>query len=128
MFYAVYENGMVDMKQEFAQLHKSGNILFFATHYDYTPGYRYYYFIDIHLQSIHLQLNGCKLLCMIRHYEDDIPCMEFEVESPKYGIERVEVHRQHPLFSFYLSRVAHIIGLINAIGYEAYRKHYLRLE
>jgi len=128
MFYAVHENGMVDMKLEFEMLHKSGNILFFAESYNDYSDYRYYSFIDIHRQRVQLTLNGCKLNCIIRHFEDNISCIEFEVESPKYGIERVEVYRQYPLCSSYLSRTAYIIGLINKFGYEAYRKYDLRLK
>lgn len=128
MFYAVHENGMVDMKLEFERLHKSGNILFFAEDFDYGSYYMYYFFIDINLKRVQLTLNGCKLNCIIRHFEDNIPCIEFEIESPNYGIERVEVYREHPLFSFYLSRTAHIIGIINKFGYEAYRKYDLRLK
>ena len=128
MFYAVHENGMVDMKLEFDRLHKSGNILFFAEDFDYGSYYRYYLFIDINLQRVQLALNGCKLNCIVRHFEDNIPCVEFEIESPNYGIERVEVYRQHPLFPFHLSRTADIISTINKFGYEAYRKYDLRLK
>ena len=128
MFYAVHENGMVDMKLEFERLHKSGNILFFAESSNDYSYYKYYSFIDIYRQRVQLTLNGCKLNCIIRHFEDNIPCIEFEIESPNYGIERVEVYRQYPLCSSYLSRTAYIIGLINKFGYEAYRKYDLRLK
>ena len=128
MFYAIHENGIVDMKLEFERLHKSGNILFFAEDHDDDAYYKSYFFIDINRQRVQLTLNGCKLNRIIRHFEGAIPCLEFEIESPNHGIERVEVYKQHPLFSFYLSHIAHIIGTINKFGYEAYRKYDLRIE
>lgn len=126
MFYAVYENGMVDMKTSFEMLHKSGKILFFAEEYEHRP-YRYYYFIDINCHRVQLALNGCNLNCIIQHSENGIPCIELEIESPNYGIEKVEVYRQHPLFPQPLSQVSSIIGDINRFGYEAYRKFELKL-
>ena len=97
MFYAVYENGAIEMKFSFEELHKSEHILFYVkSHID--QSYKYYSLLNAKCETEPLALNGGKLYGIIQRDNCGRYSLEFDIETPSKGIERVEVYRQEGFY------------------------------
>ena len=116
MFYAVYTNGVTEMKPTFEMLHHSSeHILFFAKcHTD--ASCRHYYFLNSKGEIAPLIVNGGKLISIIYNFSAPPPTIELEVEQPSREVERVEIYRQDNFDLPPLSIVAAAIRSINQLG------------
>ncbi len=108
MFYAVYENGAIDMKPTFEMLHKSEYTLFYARLH-IVGSCKYYYLLNSKCETTPLQLNGCKLHSIIQRNECGFLYVEMEVERPRGEIEIVEIYRQKYFYFSPLTIAASVI-------------------
>ena len=119
MFFAVYENGAIEMKLSFEMLHKSDYILFYAKS-QVVGSCKYYHLLNSKCEFSPLTLNGCKIYGIIQHDNHGKLYVELEVESPNRGVEKVEVYRQSGFYFPPLAVVASVIRAINRLGYDVY--------
>ena len=121
MFYAVYTNGAIDMKQTFEMLHHSSeHILFFAKCHTDTSC-RYYLFLNSKGETAPLIVNGCKLISVIYNFSATPSTIALDIEQPNQGVERVEIYKQDKFYLSPLSIVAAVIGNIGKIGFDEWR-------
>lgn len=120
MFYAVYTNGVIDMKLTFEMLHHSSkHILFFAECHDDTSCRRYH-FLNSHGESTYLTVNGGKLISII--YKNSITprIIAFEIESPDRGVEIVDLYEEQGFYFPPLTISASLIRHLNEVGLRAF--------
>ena len=120
MFFAVYENGAIDMKLSFEMLHKSGKILFYAQS-QVVGSCKYYRLLNSKCESTPLALNGCKVHRIIQYDNHGELYVVLEVELSNGDVECVEVYRQYGFYFPPLTMVASVFRTIHRFGYDAYR-------
>ena len=93
MFHAVYENGARDTKILFEEIYKSEHILFYAKSHMGTS-YKYYHLLNSDGEISPLILKECKLHGILQRDNNGKYSLEFDIEIPGKGVERVEMYRQ----------------------------------
>ena len=120
MYYAVYTNGAIDVKQTFDMLHHSSKyILFFAKPFD-DASCRYYYLLNVNGEICPLELNGGKLISIIYKYSDASYTIAFELELPDRGVEIIDVYEEENFHFPPLSISASLINRINEMGLKVF--------